>query len=237
MIAAMSLMVIFVISFAIVRVAAVAMRLTGMSDGQARFQALSALTGTGFTTSEAEMIVNYPIRRKIVSSLMIIGNLGLVSFVSTLMISFMRTDAHLPSIAAQIGWIAGGVGILYLIMMHKAVDRVLCGMIASLLKNHSQLGRRRFTRLLQIGDGFSVVEHRVAIDEAQSLESFLEGHPDLHVLAVRQKTGTVITGSLDEHICTQGDSIILHGPDDQHEALGHEHAEPPVESTQEDTTK
>ena len=237
MIAAMSLMIIFVVSFSIVRIAAVAMRLTGMSDGQARFQALSALTGTGYTTSEAEMIVNYPIRRKIVSSLMIIGNLGLVSFVSTLMISFMRTDAHLPSIAAQIGWIVGGVGLLYLIMMHKAVDRVLCGIIASILKNHTHLGSRRFTRLLQTGDGFSVVEHQVAIDEAQSLERLLEGHPELHVLAVRQKTGKVITGGFEGHICTQGDSIILHGPDDQHEALGHEHAEPAVEAPQEESIK
>ena len=237
MIAAMSLMAIFVISFSIVRIASVAMRLTGMPDGQARFQALSALTGTGFTTSEAEMIVNYPIRRKIVASLMIIGNLGLVSFVSTLMISFMRTDAHLPSIAAQIGWIVVGVGLLYLIMVNKSVDRVFCRMISSILKNHTELGKRRFTRLLQIGDGVSVVEHQVALDEAQSLQSLLQGHPDLHVLAVREKNGKVTTGNFDGHICTQGDTIILHGPDDHHDALWHEHSEPSVENALEDSIK
>ena len=61
MIAAVSLVLIFALSFFLVRVFAVALRLTGLPEHSARFQAISALTGTGFTTSEAEMIVNYPV--------------------------------------------------------------------------------------------------------------------------------------------------------------------------------
>jgi len=79
MIAAVSLVLIFALSFFLVRVFAVALRLTGLPEHSARFQAISALTGTGFTTSEAEMIVNYPIRRRIIVVLMLFGNLGIVS--------------------------------------------------------------------------------------------------------------------------------------------------------------
>ena len=86
MVAAFSLLIIFAISFFFVRLAAVALRLTGLPEQNARFQAMSALTGTGYTTTEAEMIVNYPIRRKIIAWLMIFGNLGIVSVLSTLMI-------------------------------------------------------------------------------------------------------------------------------------------------------
>lgn len=60
--AAITLLVILTVSVVVVRAAAVALRLTGMPVEVARFQARSAFTGTGFTTSESEAIVNYPIR-------------------------------------------------------------------------------------------------------------------------------------------------------------------------------
>ena len=55
------------------------MRLTGLAQNVATFQCISALSGTGFTTSESGMIVNYPVRRRILIVLMLFGNLGLVS--------------------------------------------------------------------------------------------------------------------------------------------------------------
>lgn len=51
-----TLLVIFV-SFLIVRAAAIALMMTGMDRKRAVFQALSAFSGTGFTTKEAESIV------------------------------------------------------------------------------------------------------------------------------------------------------------------------------------
>lgn len=224
MIAALSIMIIFVISFTIVRVASVALKLTGMPEGQARFQALSALTGTGFTTTEAEMIVNYPIRRKTIAYLMIVGNLGLVSFVSTLMISFMRTDAELGSIAEQIVWITGGVGFLWLLMTNSFVDRILCGMIAGLLRKFTMLGRRRYTRLVQLGDGISLVEHQVANDEAQTIGQLLEHYPNLQSVSVKTHEGKTLTSVSENYVCIQGDAIILFGKDDEHEQLAHEHS-------------
>mgnify|MGYP001215811411 FL=1 len=88
MAASLAIAVLFAGSFIIVRIAAVAMRLTGLPENVARFQSVSALTGAGFTTSESEMIVHYPARRRIVVILMVLGNLGLVSTASTLIVSF-----------------------------------------------------------------------------------------------------------------------------------------------------
>ncbi|MEE3093585.1 MAG: potassium transporter TrkA, partial [Pseudomonadota bacterium] len=62
---AITFVAIFVVSFTIV------MRLTGLSQNVATFQCISALSGTGFTTSESEMIVNYPVRRRILIVLML----------------------------------------------------------------------------------------------------------------------------------------------------------------------
>jgi Trk-type K+ transport system membrane component len=61
---ALSLLVVMTVLLFVVRVAAVALRLTGLVESAARFQALSAISGAGFTTRESESIVNYPVRRQ-----------------------------------------------------------------------------------------------------------------------------------------------------------------------------
>jgi hypothetical protein len=74
-------LLVIVLSFFVVRAAATALRLTGMEEQRARFQALSAFTGTGFTTREAEIVVNNPLRRRVVTWLMILGNAGIVTVI------------------------------------------------------------------------------------------------------------------------------------------------------------
>lgn len=88
MIALLSFFVILLLSLSIVRIAAIMLQLTGLSADTARFQARSAFTGTGFTTRESEMIIGHPVRRRIIMGLMLIGNLGLVTFVRLLSLPF-----------------------------------------------------------------------------------------------------------------------------------------------------
>jgi len=64
--------VVVFISVMIRKVATVALQLTGLDKPTASFQALSALTGTGFTTREAELVISHPMRRKVISTLMTI---------------------------------------------------------------------------------------------------------------------------------------------------------------------
>ena len=75
--------IVMFISFLVVRGATIALIMTGMDSRRAGFQALSAFTGTGFTTREAELVVNHPQRRRIVSWLMILGNAGIVTVIVT----------------------------------------------------------------------------------------------------------------------------------------------------------
>src|SRR4030043_408897 len=57
-----------------------------MERSRARFQAISALTGTGFTTREAENIVGHPRRRLIVSWMMFLGSVGIILFLLILLV-------------------------------------------------------------------------------------------------------------------------------------------------------
>jgi len=79
-------------SFLVVRAAAIALMMTGLDRQRAIFQALSAFSGTGFTTREAERIINHPKRRKIISWLMVLGNAGIVTVIVTTTSSFISTE-------------------------------------------------------------------------------------------------------------------------------------------------
>jgi len=58
----------------------IALEATGMERSRARFQALSALTTSGFTTRESENVVGHPRRRLIVGWMMFLGSVGLILF-------------------------------------------------------------------------------------------------------------------------------------------------------------
>jgi Trk-type K+ transport system membrane component len=87
-----SLLVVLTLSFAVTRLATVALALTGLAAELARLQSVSAITGVGFTTTESEPVVNHPVRRRILILLMIVGNAGIVTAIASLILSF--TGVH-----------------------------------------------------------------------------------------------------------------------------------------------
>src|SRR5919106_4044429 len=92
MLAAASLLVLVLLALLVMRVATVILTLTGLSRESARFQVRSAMTGVGFTTSETEAVVNHPVRRRVVMLLMLIGSAGVITAMTTLIVSFARAD-------------------------------------------------------------------------------------------------------------------------------------------------
>ncbi|MFZ2168372.1 MAG: hypothetical protein WAW61_01915 [Methylococcaceae bacterium] len=127
------LLIIIIISYCIVRSGSIALEMTGISIPIARFQALSAFTGTGFTTQESERIVNHPVRRKIVSFLMILGNAGIVSIIGAFIFSFGETGSF-NSLLTLIIIIVALVG-LYNVAVHRTVDAKLSETIRQNLRS------------------------------------------------------------------------------------------------------
>ena len=107
LIAVVSLMVVLSFSLLVTRVATVALVHTGLSREAARFQARSAFTGVGYTTRESETIVDHPVRRRIVMWLMLIGNIGIVTAISSLLLSVFemeRSGGVPPELIALLVW-------------------------------------------------------------------------------------------------------------------------------------
>ena len=88
MLAIASLFIVIFLSLLITRVATVMLTLTGLSDEVAKFQARSAFSGAGFTTSESDAVVNHPVRRRIIMTLVLFGNAGVVTALVSLLLSF-----------------------------------------------------------------------------------------------------------------------------------------------------
>ena len=80
MAAIVSLIVIAMVSLLAVRAGTTALMMTGLSWDTASFQSYSAFFGVGFTTREAEMVVNHPVRRRIIRDLILAGNIGVTEF-------------------------------------------------------------------------------------------------------------------------------------------------------------
>lgn len=79
-----ALVVILALAYVIVIAGAAAYELTGLDRNAAVFQALSAFTGTGFTTLQAEKVVEHKARRNITMILIILGYAAAATVVATL---------------------------------------------------------------------------------------------------------------------------------------------------------
>lgn len=83
-----ALVVVIAVSYVLVTVGATMLELTGMEAGVARFEALSAFSGTGYTTRNSAMVVRHPVRRRIVMTLIILGNAGTATLIASLIGTF-----------------------------------------------------------------------------------------------------------------------------------------------------
>src|SRR6056297_142138 len=88
MVPILTLIFVIALSMFVTKAATIALVHTGMSRERAQFQARSAFSGAGFTTSESEVVVKHPIRRRIIINLIVCGNAGVVTAIATLIIGF-----------------------------------------------------------------------------------------------------------------------------------------------------
>ena len=144
----------------------IALEATGMERAKARFQALSAFSGTGFTTQEAESIVNHPQRRRIAICLIFLGNAGIIAFL-ILLVLYIRAGLVWPSLIL-LGIVVGSLLILIFAFWSGLVDKLTNAVLAlvrkgvaapALLILHREGGYA--VALLQVNEGALMADHSV----------------------------------------------------------------------------
>jgi len=160
MLSILSLLLVLSLSLLITRIATVALTYTGMSREMARFQARSAFTGTGFTTSESEKILTHPVRRRIILLLMLFGNAGIAAVLTSLIVTFVGQESDL-SLIVKLVLLISGVIALWVIASSRWVDRQLSKVIEYALSRYTRLEVRDYTSLLHLAGEYKVSELHV----------------------------------------------------------------------------
>lgn len=206
-----TLLVIF-FSFLIVRASAIALMLTGLDQNRARFQALSAFTGTGFTTREAEFVVNHPRRRKIVSWLMILGNAGIITVIVTGTSSLVSSRGFQLPINVVIFIL--GIFVIYKVATHKGFIRRWESFIEDKLVRSTALEEATTEDLLHLIEGFGLI--RAIIKEnspliGSSLSQSELSEKRILVLGIERGKSWIPVPRSDE-IIMDGDKLVVYGP-------------------------
>ncbi|MDH4221998.1 MAG: TrkA C-terminal domain-containing protein [candidate division Zixibacteria bacterium] len=149
-------LLVILFSFLIVRAAAIALMMTGMEEKRAKFQALSAFSGTGFTTKEAESVVSHPKRRKIVTWLMILGNAGVVTVIVTGTSSLVSSKGY--QLPINVVLLVVGIFIVYKVATHKGFIRRWESYIEDRLTKSRPLEEGSTEDLLHLAEGFGLVK-------------------------------------------------------------------------------
>ncbi len=114
---------IVLIILAIVKIGSLAFQLTGMEPKIAMFQALSAFTNTGFTTTASEDVVQHRKRRVIASVLILLGYIGIVGVIVTLVRSFATEAGNWLPTLKRVVFIMLGLYALYFIFIFSPLGR------------------------------------------------------------------------------------------------------------------
>ena len=215
MAAIFTLLVVIVLSLLVVRVATVALTLTGVSQQLARFQARSAFTGTGFTTSETERVVQHPVRRRIILLLMLLGNAGFITAISTLILSFMNLDTQGGSFWLRASALVAGLVLLWIIAHSPWVDRRMSLVISWALRRWTTLEVRDYAGVLHLGNDYAVAELQVQPGDwiaDRTLAELRLNDEGVLVLGIEKRDGRYMGAPRGESRAAPHDTLIIYGP-------------------------
>lgn len=155
--ALLALLTIVTFSLLVVRVGSKALMMTGLSWDTASFQSYSAFFGVGFTTKEAEMVVDHPIRRRIIKHLILFGNIGLTTAFATLVVTFIQTSGATQTLETA-GLIVAGLLTLALLSKVKILGVAVDAVIHKSLEKAGVSHVLDYELLLRVQSGFCVSE-------------------------------------------------------------------------------
>lgn len=205
-------------SMFITRTAAVMLELTGMSRDSARFQSRAAYCGVGYSSRESEGIMEHPVRRRIISTLMLMGNAGTATVVATLVLSFRGVEHWVGKLVILIV----GLSAIYLISNSRWVDEQLRRFVQWALTKYTSLDLNDYTALLHLAKGYSILEVEVQQGDwlsGNDLKTLALPKEGVLVLGVRRRSGDYVGAPTATTKVEAGDSLTLYGKLDRLEEL------------------
>lgn len=205
-----AVLLVLALSLLISRIGAVAFEMTGLSPDIASFQARSALSGAGYTTDEAERVVATPGRRRIASTLILLGNVGIVSGIGAFVLTFTNGGGDLVTLA----YLFGGSVVILGFARSRWLNRAVTPVIERALSHTTDLELRDYTRVLGLEGEYGVSEVDIQSGAwltggtLRELDLFSEG---VQVLAIDKADGPYIGAPGPDTEIEAGDTVVLYG--------------------------
>ena len=220
-----ALLTIIFISLLVVRIGTNALVMTGMSLPAAQFQASSAFFGVGFTTSEAEMVVEHTVRRKIILQLIIAGNIGITSALATLIVTLFRgsteNSSHLILIFGALFVCAAA---LYFTVNTAFIRKPLDMVMRYWLERAGVVRALDYELLLNVQHGYCVSDFHIEINHPFAGKSLMHSRPNdqgIVILGVSKPDGSFIGTPNKDEILEPGDTIMVYGSEDAVDTMAH----------------
>lgn len=232
MIPIITLIIITLVSLLAVRVGSTALMMTGLSWDAASFQSCSAFFGVGFTTREAEMVVNHPVRRRIIRDLIIVGNIGLTSALATLVVTLLQSEDSAHSMIL-LGSIIGGLVLIIWLSRLGLSQRLLDRVIQHALERAGLVRALDYELLLRVQAGYCVSEIEVLADSPLVGRSLSQSRPwdqGVVILAVKRNEQTQPGIPSRSDVIEAGDVLTAYGREQDLKRIAAARVEPPPSS-------
>ena len=211
------ILTIIMVYLILIRIFTVLLRITGLTNEKAKFQAISLLTSCGFTTSESEIIANDRARRKIAIVAMVTGYSFSVIIVSLLFNVLISLNQAQTSSTLKVILIASGVFVAVLIFFQlpfikKMNERIIAKIALKIIQ------RKQYENTITILDSYGkdaiceiMINNLPEIFEDKKLSEIrIRDTYKLNMLMIKRKNKVVdITKNT---IVQHHDVIVVFGP-------------------------
>lgn len=190
--------------------------LTGLTEDKAKFQVISMLTNSGYTTQESEVIATSKVRRKLARVTMVFGYAFTVTIVSAVVNIFMAFKKNqMQNVIWVIGILACFIMILFFLKRSEWVKKAFDKTIER-IGNRLMFGKQ--SNPVVILDSYGgVVMAEVLLTHMPRLlqnttlqESGLKETYNIMVLLIK-RNGVVIEKIKGETMIQKGDTLVLFG--------------------------
>ncbi|MDJ0590116.1 MAG: TrkA C-terminal domain-containing protein [Pleurocapsa sp. MO_226.B13] len=168
-------------------------------------------TGAGFTTSESEQVVAHPVRRRILMWSMLLGNAGIVTVISSLVLTFIITAQPLDWVSRILILILG-LSVLWILATNRWFNRYITRGVKWGLRRWTKLDVRDYANLLQLQGEYQVKELQVESQDWLANKQLQETHlrdEGVLVLGIIRANGNYVGAPKGFTEISPGDLLIL----------------------------
>ncbi|KIL36313.1 hypothetical protein SD71_08590 [Cohnella kolymensis] len=198
----------FVIVILVIEIATVLMRATGLDYDISRFQVVSMLTSTGFTTKESELILGHPLRRRLGIFLILFGIFSfavIISSISSILVPDFRISylSIIPIVLAVL---------LYCLRI-PSVESFLVAKFKQNLEQKFDVHELPIAEVMLLSDTDTFIDIPIGKESGligQTLEKSCDKDGDINLLFIKRGTETVRRERLQTKL-EPGDLLYVYG--------------------------